>query len=161
MAHRLSINILICILCLLPVAWAEESGIFGAGAGPLYNGLGLNLHSSNDSTYKYIAVGCVGFGKSSSSDEVPRDCGVGVGVQWIGLFADNDHHGLGGHLAVTDKKNDHAEDYNGTAVLLGLSYSYFFNGPESRGWNFSVAPYIGKYGDETDTGILVGPGFQF
>jgi len=141
---------------LLIAAESENTATLGAGVGFLSNGLGVNIGLKNESSLRYISLGCFSI-SSSDSRGTETNCGLGGG--WMTTYIlnqKNNNHSLGIHLGVT-----HDNRINKNESRLGITYVYFFNGINGDGWNLGLSPTVEKRDEKTETVLMVQAGYQF
>lgn len=147
--------LLLCISSAFVNPGLADSGLtFGSGFGALYSGLGVNIGVKREHDLRYLAIGCVGFGRSSDGTE--SSCGIGAGWIWTNIFPANNKSGLGFYVGPIDSDKDHDTVYG-----FGMTYVYFFKGIDGSSWNLGVTPTIGNYDRDTKGRLLLQVGYQF
>jgi len=136
---------------------AEDKISFGVGVGALYNGLGANVSVMKESDLRYVSLGCISIGYSSSNG-TSSNCGIGAGWMKSDILSENGKHGLGIHIGVTYNTHNDRDD---TEVFIGIPYLYFFKEMIAGGWNVGLTPIIGKHNGKTKGGLLLNLGYQF
>ena len=139
---------------------AEDRVSFGAGSGALYNGLGVNLGFIKNSDLKYVSLGCIAFGYSSSNG-ISADCGIGAGWMRSDILSENGKHGLGIHIGVTHNTHNTHNDRNDAEAFIGIPYAYFFRGMSAAGGNVGLTPILSQNNGKTRGGLLLNLGYQF
>ncbi len=142
---------------------------WGVGVGPMYNGLGLNIGKTTESTFAYSALGCqsVTTGTSSDSNTNENDgesnCGVGFGYISQSIFKSN-RHGLGLNLGVSYNTAEQQTEWR-----LRPGYHFFVNGIDKRGLNLGAGTVFyydteksNDINDNTDViSLFLNIGYQF
>lgn len=148
----------LCLLLTGTLLATENSTSYGIGLGQLYNGVGVNIALQDTTSMKYLAVGCMdaSYGSYSGWD---ANCGFAVGyVSTSILSSENNKHGLGVHIGIT-------EDSNSVAGSIGLGYTYFVNEISNSGWNFGLTPVVtfrdNDNKDDNEVAVLLNLGYQF
>ncbi len=151
------VSIISLFICL-PSFAGDNRESFGLGAGALYNGLGINVGIQSSTDVKYLSIGCTSIGHTSNSGW-ESDCGIGGSWIKANIFSqENNKHGLGVHIAMTDPDKPKT---SGIKKTLGIGYIYFFNGIDAEGWNIELIPTISHYQGKKEYDIYLGFGYQF
>lgn len=148
-------------IVLLSIFWnstcnAEDEISYGVGTGALTSGLGVNTALRGDNHMGYIAAGCLGIGYSNENGWI-LPCGIGVGwIQTDLLTNANNHHGLGVYLGPVGINNDNKARYG-----VGVTYAYFMQGVNAKGWNFGFTPSTGQENGTAKGSLLINVGYQY
>jgi hypothetical protein len=135
-------------------SFADNEVSFGAGVGSLYSGLGVNAALKGDNHIGYVAAGCLGAMSSSSGWVVP--CGIAAG--WLRtdlLTIANNRHGIGLYAGPVGYHN------NKTRYGVGLTYEYFMQGVNNRGWNFGTTLATRRENGTAKETLFINTGYQF
>lgn len=137
-------------------SFADNEVSFGVGVGSLYSGIGVNAALKGDSHIGYVSAGCIGIGYSDNSGWI-LPCGIGAGWIWTNLLTKtNNRHGLGLYAGpVGVNKNDKAR------YGIGVTYVYFLQGVNTKGWNVGITQAVGKENGNTKGSLLINVGYQF
>ncbi len=151
-----SVLALLGILFTTPASAGNQASL-GFGFGALYNGVGFNLAFPEDDDLKYVSLGCLAFGYSSSNGTF-SNCGIGAGWMRSDILSSNGRHGLGVHVGITRNSDT---DNDATEVFVGIPYSYFFRGMDAAGSNIGLTPILGRHNGSVGAGMLLNLGYQF
>ena len=151
------------ILCLMVLAtfWSASSNAndeisYGIGTGALTSGLGVNAALRSENHMGYIAAGCLGIGYSNEQGWI-LPCGIGAGwIQTDLLTNANNHHGLGIYVGPVGMNDDKKARYG-----VGVTYVYFMQGVNAKGWNFGFTPATGQDNGTDKGSLLINVGYQF
>ena len=152
---------LVMFFVVLTIFWSSTSYAdndisHGIGTGALTSGLGVNAALRSDNHMGYIAAGCLGIGKSNEQGWI-LPCGIGAGwIQTDLLSNANNHHGIGVYAGPVAKNSHNKARYG-----VGVTYVYFAQGINAKGWNFGVTPATGQENGKAKGSILINVGYQF
>ncbi len=139
----------------------ENAPSFGAGIWALYSGIGVNAALRSENDFKYVAAGCTGIGYSTNSGWI-LPCGVAAGWLWTGLLSStSNRHGLGLYAGPVGINKGRNKNDDKARCGLGVTYIYFSNGSNTKGWNLGITPALGQENGKTKGGLLLNAGYPF
>ena len=149
-------SIVVLTIFLNATCNADDEVSYGVGTGALTSGLGVNTALRGDNHIGYIAAGCLGIGYSNENGWI-LPCGIGAGwIQTDLLSNANNHHGLGVYLGPVGKNEVNKARYG-----VGVTYAYFMQGVNAKGWNFGFTPATGWENGTAKGSILINVGYQY
>ncbi len=126
--------------------------------GSLYSGLGVNIALRSDNYIGYAAAGCLGAMSSPSGGwDIP--CGLAVGwLQTDLLTKENNRHGIGLYAGPVGFRDDNR---NIAVYGPGITYEYFLEGVNNKGWNFGTTLATERKDGKTLGTLFINAGYQF
>jgi hypothetical protein len=156
MIQKLIMSLVVLAIFWSSTSYADNDISYGIGTGALTSGIGVNAALRGDNHMGYIAAGCLGIGKSSGQGWI-LPCGIGAGwIQTDLLTKANNHHGLGVYVGPVAKNANNKARYG-----VGVTYVYFLQGVNAKGWNFGVTPATGQENGKAKGSLLINVGYQF
>lgn len=160
MKYKLIVPLVFLAVFCSATSFADDGVSFGAGAGSLYSGLGVNAALRGDNHIGYVSAGCVAIGYSSgaSGSEWILPCGIGMGWIWTDLLTRaNNRHGIGLYAGPVDYSDNRKVARYG----LGVTYEYFVQGVNNRGWNFGTTLATRRENGKAKGSLFINAGYQF
>ena len=156
MIRKLLMSFVVLAIFWSSAGKAENEISYGIGTGALTSGLGVNAALRGDNHMGYIAAGCIGIGYSNGQGWM-LPCGIGAGwIQTDLLTNANNHHGLGVYIGPVGINADNKARYG-----VGVTYVYFMQGVNAKGWNFGFTPATGQENGKAKSSLLINVGYQF
>ena len=75
------------------------------------------------------------------------------------MFSLGNKHAFGAHIGVTDNNQRLKDDT--TDTYFSLSYYYYVNGINNKGWSFGITPLVAENHDSTLDNISLSVGYNF
>lgn len=157
MKHNLIISFVFLAVLGSTTSFADDEVSFGAGAGSLYSGLGVNVALRGDNHIGYVSAGCLAIGYAGGSGWI-LPCGIGMGWIWTDLLTKaNNRHGIGLYAGPADYTDNKKMAIYG----LGVTYVYFMQGVNNRGWHFGTTLAPRRENGKAKGLFFINAGYQF
>lgn len=147
------------VLSSLPLH-ADDALSVGAGIGSLYSGLGVNIAWRDETSMRYLAVGCPAI---HHSPDTGWNSACGVGVGWVDtrlLPQNGSRHATGVYLGPVGYRGSW-DAMDGALYGVGFTYHYFYQGVLTDGWNLGAGIAAGRDERDLETMVLFQVGYQF